>query len=83
MSTIPVKTKPKITAFSYPTLLMTSNWMALLLPKFVKLAIMVTYMPANRDSVKLLVIMLLRKNWAFIISDRTIMAAYKMRDYWG
>lgn len=71
------KMKPKIVAFSIPTRLMAYSWIVLLLPKFVKLAIIVTYMPANFDSVKSLHSMLLRKNWAFESMDRTMMKMYR------
>ena len=57
---------------------MTSNWIVLLLPKLMKLAIMVTYMPANLDYLKLLQIMLFRKNCEFPISDRIMMDVYKI-----
>lgn len=75
-------TNPKITAVSKPTELIISNWMVLLLPKLVKLAIIVTYMPANFDSVKSLHIMLLRKNWEFERRDRIIIAMYRTIAYW-
>lgn len=60
-----VKRNPKITAFLCPTKLITSNGKVELLPKFWKLAIMLTYMPENFDSLKLFTIMLFRKNCEF------------------
>ena len=64
-----VMRNPTLQPFSYPILSITSSWRVLWFPKFDMLAIIVTYIPENLDSVMLLMIMESRKNW---MDDRIV-----------